>query len=237
MRKNNQSLLVGGIGQIMQFAGLITWLLQLEVYGFSRMTTADIVVIIGLIVVGTAMIIWGLSLFARAKGLDPKLGWLGLFSILGVIAVAARPDEHLRAKYNELVKANVADLPDEGGVVFRCLRCEYQLNGTPGRSCPECGTPFDPNDKSTVAVGGVGLGVAPWMGRWSLICGIIGILLSAAVTCGPILSLAGIGFGHSALMQIKRKMLPGLGVAVAGLVLSYLALALTIGMFYLIYLG
>jgi hypothetical protein len=33
----------------------------------------------------------------------------------------------------------------------RCKTCHYSLDGLTEHRCPECGTPFDPNDPSTFA--------------------------------------------------------------------------------------
>src|SRR5215475_983968 len=66
------------------------------------------------------------------------------------------------------------------------------------------------------------------MAVFSLVFGILSLLLS--LLCLSILSVPGVICGHMALSQIKQSggSLGGHGVAVAGLVTSYIGLALSI---------
>ena len=47
----------------------------------------------GLMIIGTAVAIWGCSSFARKKGLNRAWGIVGLISIIGLIILAVMPNK------------------------------------------------------------------------------------------------------------------------------------------------
>lgn len=64
---------------------------------------------------------------------------------------------------------------------------------------------------------------------WSLVLGCMG-LVGLVVCAGPLFAIAGVICGHLALRQIKKTKgaMPGRGLAVAGLVTSYLSIGVSI---------
>lgn len=228
-RNNWQSLLISGIGVCVQFGAWIYYLIEINKVITPRSATANAWLIYA---AGSALMIWGLAINAKGKWLSPIWGCWGVLSVIGAVIVAVQPDLHKAAQRNSLANKKVSELPEENAVEFYCQRCDYQLNGILGQSCPECGTRFNPDDLSTVKIAGTGLDEPPWMGRWSLICGIMGILLSVGAICGPLLGITGIAFGHGAMYQIKQNHLRGFGVAMTGLILSYLALLASAAVIY-----
>lgn len=226
-------MLIAGTGLCVQFGAPMYYLLESDFDYTPTGVVRDSWIIYA---AGTALMVWGLTINAKGKWQSPLLGFLGVFSFLGAIIVAAQPDLHKAAKRERLINKKVEDLPEQDAVEFFCRNCDYQLNGITGQACPECGNWFNPDDLNTVLVAGTGLDEAPWMGRWSLLCGIMGVLLGVGPPCGPLLSITGIAFGHSALYQIKHNHLKGFGVALAGLITSYFALALSAALIYVIFL-
>jgi hypothetical protein len=55
--------------------------------------------ILGLVVIlaGVAIFIWGCMSYARGKGQNAALGFLGLLSIVGLVVLAVLPDKHKTA--------------------------------------------------------------------------------------------------------------------------------------------
>lgn len=81
--QNRTSFMFGVPGIVLQFVG---WLMQGDtIPGGSPL---------GLVVqvVGTVLLIVGLSFYARAKGHHPAWGLMGLLSIIGLIVLAVLPD-------------------------------------------------------------------------------------------------------------------------------------------------
>jgi|GEM_PF-1030286 len=222
--KNNMSLLLGIPGLLIQLIAYIAGPFLAEQMSFSDKLALEIS-LVGLLV-GTGLLIAGMCYYARAKGQSGWYGLLGFLGIIGLIVLGALPDRHAHSQRIDKITNRICDLPEPNAVEFRCQGCGYQLNGTTGSSCPECGRPFDPEDLRTVQVVGIDELKAPWMGRWSLICGIFSILCSMTLFCGPVVAITGIIFGHAARAQIRKYRLPGDGVAVGGLVTSYTGLAL-----------
>lgn len=235
VRRNNwQSMLIGGAGLCLQFGALIYYLIEVEFDYIPKGALRNTLIILA---VGTGLMCWGLAINARGKWQSAHLGWLGLLSVVGAVIVACREDRHAQAMRREALSGSVSDLPGESTTGYFCIQCNYQLNGIASGQCPECGRPFDPDDPMTVTADAPGLNQAPWQGRWSLICGIGAIVLSLAIFCGPILSLSGVALGHVAMSRIKRGHLPGFGVALAGLIISYFALLLTGAGFFVLFIS
>lgn len=97
--------------------------------------------------------------------------------------------------------------PDMGGLKVECPTCSKQIT-VPMEPAP---TPIaPPAGKQTTN----GLAVA------SLILGILSV-----VPLGPLAGIPAIVCGHLSLRRIKRRFQPGRGLAISGLVLAYLSLA------------
>ena len=218
-------MLVASVGICIQFGAGTYYLIEQSDYGYIPKGVASKTLMI--YASGSVLLCWGLAINAKGKWQSPWWGLFGVLGLIGAIVVAAQPDRHKAAEREKLINKKIDDLPEQNAVEFFCKHCGYQLNGITGQQCPECGTWFNPDDLDTVVVAGTGLDEAPWMGRWSLICGIMAIFLGMGVLCGPVLSIAGISFGHCAMYQIKRKHLKGFGVALAGLMVSYFAMILS----------
>lgn len=185
------------------------------------------IVFFSTLVVGTGLLIVGLAYYATAKGQSAAWCVLGFLGIIGLIILAALPDRHANGLRRLSRAGKISDVPTASSIGFYCLGCNYQLNATIGTRCPECGRPFDPDDLTTVQVEGVERATAPWTGRWSLILGITGLIFSITMLCGPILGVLGVAFGHTARSTIAREKRPGAGIALAGLITSYSAIAIS----------
>lgn len=74
-RLNNLSLLLGGPGLLLQGAGNVTG----GVVGAVMM------------LVGTALLIWGLTYYAKMRGQSPWFGLLGLLSCVGMVILLLLP--------------------------------------------------------------------------------------------------------------------------------------------------
>ena len=83
-RYNRASLALGGPGIVLQIAGRIV----------MEITEDPLISIVAAVatLVGTAILIAGLTLYAKAKGLHPAWGLLGLSSLVGLIALACLKD-------------------------------------------------------------------------------------------------------------------------------------------------
>jgi hypothetical protein len=75
---NTRSLLIGGSGLLLQFAG-----------GVLNVSVGVPPVLLS--AVGTGLVIWGLVLYAKMRGHSPWLGLLGLLSCLGMLILAVLP--------------------------------------------------------------------------------------------------------------------------------------------------
>lgn len=227
--KNNKSLLLGIPGILIQVLGIIgAGIIQAL---FNTSPEATLAVLLAIWAIGTAMLIGGLVYYAQAKGQSGWWGLIGFLGLIGLIVLGLLPDRHGRGQRLAQMPERVSDLPTNNSLVFQCLSCQYQLNGITTGACPECGRTFIDNDLTTVEVVGLDNRKAPWMGRWSLISGIFGLLLSCAVVCGPPLGIISIIFGHMALNEIKKKNRPGYGVALAGTIIGYLVIAASLVFF------
>lgn len=84
-RLNRQSLLLGIPGIALQIAGMYV----------ANMRTNNVVYAIGgnaIMLLGTAFLIGGLALYAKAKGHSGWFGLFGLLSCLGLVILALLPD-------------------------------------------------------------------------------------------------------------------------------------------------
>ena len=227
-RKNNQSLLIGVTGLVVQVGGIFTAPLFSEL--FSMPTDAAALAGFGVAMVGTAILIWGMCLYAQAKEQSGWWGLMGLLGIIGLIVLSTLPDRHEQRSRAQRINADITQPPDNYSVAFTCFGCGYTLNGVTTGGCPECGRPFDPANLATVMVNDRAMdNKPPWTSRWSLICGILGF---ATFCIGMIIPGLGVLFGHMALHTIKyRPKKTDRGVAIAGLVCSYLTLLAGIGIF------
>lgn len=188
---------------------------------------------IGLAIIGTALLIVGLCYYARGKGQSAWFGAFGILGIIGLIVLGLLPDRDAETKKHKSVRNSISDLPEPGGVEFQCLGCRYMLNGVSGNACPECGRAFDPENLMSVAVIGIDPPKSHWTSRWSLICGIMGLMMFCLPCFSQLAAILGICFGHIAMS--KAQQLPqrsGRGVAIAGLILSYLSIPASVLYFF-----
>lgn len=228
--KNNKSLLLGVPGILIQFFGVMGAGIVQALLNTSPESTLAFVIAIWLI--GTAMLIGGLIYYAQAKGQSGWWGLIGFLGLIGLIVLGLLPDRHGRGQRLATISERVSDIPTSNSLVFQCPSCKYRLNGITTGACPECGRAFIDDDLSTVEVVGLDRGTAPWMGRWSLIAGIFGILLSCLAVCGPPLGIISIIFGHLALNEIKKSDRPGRGVALAGTIIGYVVIVMSVALFF-----
>ena len=82
---NKKSLMLGIPGILLQIVGRVIMTTQ----GEGAMSLVGVVVAL----VGTVMLIAGLSWYARAKGHSGWWGLMGLLSIIGLIILAVLPDK------------------------------------------------------------------------------------------------------------------------------------------------
>lgn len=91
-RLTKQSLIVGGIGVLLQTAGYV-WAASQDRLFFSAVDYDRYPPGAGaMTLVGSIMLLVGLALYAQAKGRSRWWGLMGLFSIFGIIALALLPD-------------------------------------------------------------------------------------------------------------------------------------------------
>lgn len=82
---NRKSLMFGVPGIALQIAGVIV----------QNARTNNLVNAFGgtaILIAGTALLVWGLGLYAKAKGHSRWFGLFGLLSCVGLIILAALPD-------------------------------------------------------------------------------------------------------------------------------------------------
>jgi amino acid transporter len=88
---NRKSLMFGIPGIILQIVGNIA----MPTVDPNNPNAADVPMVlgcIGIMLLGTVLLIIGLSLYARAKGHSGWWGLMGLLSIIGLIVLACLPD-------------------------------------------------------------------------------------------------------------------------------------------------
>lgn len=230
-RKNSLSLKIGGTGLILQLLATVSMSLLVEIDPHVGPHIG-----LSMILLGVVLLIVGLGYYASAKGHHWAWGLAGLLSIIGLIVLAALPDRQRSRVSLKSMSLDVSMPVVEDGLVFHCLGCGYILNGITSSTCPECGRQFDGADAATMRVADA-LGrelldkdVPPWTARWSLICGIVAMVMFCGPPLNLIAALCGIGFGHSARRAVRNK--PDLrgsaGIALAGLIISYIALVLAL---------
>ena len=88
---NRKSLTLGIPGIVMQIAGNI----MVNVGGANATQPNTVMILAGIVValVGTALLILGLSWYAKAKGQSGWWGLMGLLSCIGLIVLAVLPDK------------------------------------------------------------------------------------------------------------------------------------------------
>ena len=105
-----------------------------------------------------------------------------------------------------------------------CVKCGYNLTGSAiGGVCPECGESVGASLPSSGGRKTSGLALA------SMITGICGISMSLGCGCAAIpLPIAAVILGHMARKQIAERphQVDGGSMAVAGLIMGYISLAL-----------
>jgi hypothetical protein len=86
--------MIGGPGIALQIGGRVMMMVGSEKPANPRAKADDSLVLPGVAVavVGTVLLIIGLSMYAKAKGHNPAWGLMGLLSIIGLIVLAALPD-------------------------------------------------------------------------------------------------------------------------------------------------
>lgn len=230
-RKNNLSLLIGGIGLVLQVAGLFVGIIQQD-------ANPDVFPAVGIAIcwLGAALLIVGLALYASAKGQHWAWGFMGLLSIIGLIILAALPDREHERKTLESMSVDATQPAIDDGPVLRCAGCGYILSGISASTCPECGRPYDASNLASMRVTDVDgrdwldKDRIPWTARWSLICGLFSIVLVCTLFFNLVSALCGIGFGHHARHVIagRPNMRRTSRVALAGLITSYIGLVLSI---------
>lgn len=231
--KNRRSLQIGGAGLLIQIVGFISvpTLVELD-------PVAGPLIGLGMLFLGAGMLIVGLGYYASAKGHHWAWGLMGMLSIIGLLVLAALPDrQHVRV-IEELLSRDVSDPVVKDGPVFHCIGCDYTLNGITSTTCPECGKQFDASNVATMRVTDE-LGRElyhkdgpPWTARWSLIFGILSLIIFCMPFFGVLPPAAGVFCGHHARGVARGN--PGLktsaGIALAGLIVSYMGLALALAM-------
>ena len=90
---NRRSLLIGVPGLLMQIVGQVVINVVADSSGDSAGAALVALGGLGLILVGTVLLIAGLAFYAQAKGYSWVFGFLGLCSCLGLIILAALPDK------------------------------------------------------------------------------------------------------------------------------------------------
>ncbi len=229
--KNRRSLQIGGSGLLVQIFGFICapTLVELD-------PVAGPMIGLGIVMLGSAMLIVGLGYYASAKGHHWAWGLMGMLSIIGLLVLAALPDrQHVRVT-EELLSRDVSDPVVKGGPVFHCIGCDYTLNGITSTTCPECGKQFDASNVTTMRVTDE-LGRElyhkdgpPWTARWSLICGILTLVLFCLPPFNLISAICGISFGHIARRAVRGNpnLIGSAGIALAGLIVSYIGLVVAL---------
>ncbi len=102
------------------------------------------------------------------------------------------------------------------------------ISSTAGSTSPVAATPAPPVVTTPATGGAVHYPVAPVaptepLAIWSFVLSLLGVI---GICCGPIPLVAGIICGHLALPKFRaRPDLQGRGLAVAGLVIGYIAIA------------
>ncbi len=181
-----------------------------------------------IMLIGTALLFVGLGYYAAAKGQSPVWCLMGFLSIIGLIVLACLPD---RAKGPLPPQPDIDQSPAVTGTRYVCIRCGYTLHAITSTVCPECGTPFDPRRPETMrlalAVGDQVRVNAPWTATWSLICGILTLVLTLCMTIQILPAGFAIGFGHHALVVTRGKPYWRRAriMAIVGLVMGYIGLA------------
>ena len=150
-RYNKQSLAIGIPGLLLQFAG-----------GFMSGVNAnsesqDLGRIISF--VGVGMLIWGLALYAKAKGRSPLWGLFGLLWFIGIIILAVLKDLEPEGKSTTLTKAELDDVfgPAPAKRIAReqlvgnsCGACGDRISsGLDAEFCSTCGNPVHHSCKRT----------------------------------------------------------------------------------------
>lgn len=85
---NTRSLLLGLPGLVAQFAGNLMVLFRPELAGLGM----------GLLILGTALLMGGLAFYAVAKGQHPAWALMGLLSLLGFIVLGLLPDRSVETQ-------------------------------------------------------------------------------------------------------------------------------------------
>lgn len=192
-RLNNQSLLVGGAGLILQTAGFV-FMGMIDPNAPPNQQAVTALIALGLLVSGSAALVGGLAMYARAKG---QSGWWGLFGFLGLIGLIV-----------------LAVLPD---------RVQHSPHGT-----VTDGAAFTrPGEINTVAA------------RWSMLCGIFGVVTFCVPLLGLGFPIGAVVLGHVARSRQRKhpESYGGKGMAIAGLIMGYLALAIALTMTVMIIYG
>lgn len=231
VKKNRLSLAYGIPGVSLQVLGLFGGLLLEEV-------NPQLAPIVGLSLswLGVVLLIIGLGYYASAKGHHWAWGFMGLLSIIGLIVLGILPDRHHRQTALRSMPIDATDTVEVGGPVFRCFGCGYILNGITSPTCPECGKPFDAHDPASMQVTDdngrdwLRKETPPWTSRWSLICGILTLVLFCLPPLNLFSAICGISFGHAARRAVRgnQSLRGSAGVALAGLIVSYIGLVVTL---------
>ena len=188
--------------------------------------------------VGMCLLIWGLALYASAIGHHWAWGFVGLLSIIGLLALAALPDRHGKREVISNFQADATQTVQPGGPVYHCIKCNYILSGSTTGTCPECGQPFNPQDPESMRIASESGGdwfereTVPWTARWSLIFGLLSSIMFCLPCFGVLVPGAGVFCGHHArrVTRGNPRLKGSAGVALAGLIVSYIGLVLSIAM-------
>jgi len=230
-KKNQQSLMIGVTGLVLQVGGMIAGGFTQGNISPSNPDFAMILIAWAAICIGTGLLIWGMCLYAQAKEQSGWWGLLGVLGIIGLIVLSVLPDRDDKRRRAQKLNPDITQPPGNDSVQVNCMGCDYMLNGVTSGACPECGRAFDPNNLATVRVNDPShAAIAPWTARWSLICGVLGSITFCAPPLGIIIPGLGVLFGHLAIPACKKLPgRPGFGVSIAGLVVSYVTLLMGIG--------
>ncbi len=229
-RKNRISLTYGITGIGLQVVGCA--------FSIVAQDIDPVVALIGVagLWIGAGLLVVGLGYYASAKGHHWAWGLVGLLSIIGLLILAALPDRHGRREEMGKLQADATKTARHGRPVFHCIKCNYIISGCTTGMCPECGHPFDGQDPTTMRVADEHGGdwfanqAPPWTARWSLILGILSLVMFCLPCFGLLFPIAGVVCGHHArrVTRGRHELSRSAGVALAGLITSYIGLGLTL---------
>ena len=90
--KNKRSLMLGIPGIILQIAGMI------PLHLVDPPTLASAVSAMLLLLAGTALLVWGLALYAQSKGRSAVWCLMGFLGLIGLVVLGVLPDLTLGRK-------------------------------------------------------------------------------------------------------------------------------------------